>query len=187
MEAHLRERYKDLALIVVLAIIGICGFFLINLEESEVYPGPGGLSWRSLPFIYSGILLALVAIFAASTLLDIALLKKGHAAKSFLGAITPQSANRVTTLRRIAVFVGIIAYAWGLGAFGFALSTPVLLFVMFFVLGRMNFMENLVLAILGSLLMWCLFVGFLKLPISGDLWDPVTPVLNSLWKMTGLR
>ena len=118
MNPHLAERYKDPALIVVLTVIGIGGFALINLGETEIYEGPGGLSWRSSPFIYSGILLVLVAIFAASTIFDVVLMRKGRSPRTFLGDIKPTSSDQLTTLRRIAAFVMILVYAWALGAFG---------------------------------------------------------------------
>ena len=183
----LAERYKDLAVVAVLTVVGIGGFVWINPEETEIYPGAGGLTWRSLPFIYSGILLFLVALWGASTVLDISRLRNWKRPPSVLGMPKPASSTPVAQMRRVAAFVAILVYAWAIGAFGFALSTPVLLFTMLVVFGRRNMAENLAIALIGSLVCWVLFAGVLKLPLTGDLWDPLTPVLNDLYKMTGLR
>lgn len=183
----LTERYKDLALIVVLAIVGIGGFLTINFEETEIYPGAGGLSWRSIPFIYSAVLLFLVALWAASTLLDIVKLRNGEEPPTMLGMPEPKTSESIASFRRAATFVAIIVYAWCLERFGFALSTPVLLFALLWVFGRRDIRQNLIIALVGALVCWILFAGILKLPLTGDLWDPLTPILNDLYKATGLR
>ena len=186
-DQDLSERYKDLALIVGLTVLGVGGFLAINFEGRDIYPGPGGLTWRSLPFIYSGVLLLLVAIWAASTLFDIARLKRGEDAPSVLGMPEPKSSDATSNFRRYAAFFMILAYAWAIGAFGFALSTPVMLFVMLWVFGRNDLVQNLFVALVGALLCWILFAGILKLPLKGDLWDPLTLIRNDLYRMTGLR
>lgn len=186
-KTQLSERYKDLTLITALAVIGVGGYLAINFEETDIYPGAGGLSWRSLPFIYSGLLLLLLALWAGSTLLDISKLRRGAAAPSVLGMPEPKGSTPVAQRRRIAAFVALLAYAWSIGAFGFAISTPVMLFAMLWVFGRRDLRKNLILALIGALLCWILFAGLLKLPLRGDMWDPLTPLLHDLYGLTGLR
>jgi len=55
------------------------------------------------------------------------------------------------------------------------------------VLGRRNLVENLAVSLIGALALWLLFVGILKLPLSGQTWDPLTPLLNQLYALTGAR
>ena len=53
--------------------------------------------------------------------------------------------------------------------------------------GRRNLVENLAVSLIGALALWLLFVGILKLPLSGQTWDPLTPLLNQLYALTGAR
>lgn len=186
-KTQLSERYKDMVLVVVLAFVGIGGFLFINFEDNEAYASLGGLSWRSIPFIYSGLLLGLVGLMGLATVFDIMQLRKGLSAPSIFGAPEPTSSTLLSNWRRAISFVAIVVYAWGIGAFGFAISTVFLLFVMFVAFGRRNLLKNLITALIGSLVLWVLFVGILKLPMRGNIFDPVTPVLTSIYKSTGLR
>ena len=92
-----------------------------------------------------------------------------------------------TVVRRVLCVACILLYALGIETVGFALSTPLLLFAMLRILGRRHLGHNLALALVGGLLLWILFVGVLKLPMTGLVWDPVTPVLNDLYRLTGAR
>lgn len=187
MDPRLAEAAKDLALVVVLACVGVGGFLFINPAGVEVFDGPGGMSWRSLPFIYSGLLLFLVALLAASTFHDMQRLRRGREPLALLGAREPSGSDPQTTTRRVLTVACIFLYAASVEAFGFAISTPLLLFAMLTVLGRRNYKQSLLLALIGGLLLWILFVGVLKLPMTGLTWDPVTPVLDDLYRMTGAR
>ncbi|MEM1048149.1 MAG: tripartite tricarboxylate transporter TctB family protein [Pseudomonadota bacterium] len=187
MNGEVAERIKDLALAAVLALVGIGGFLFINPTGADYSAGPGGLTWRTLPFIYSGLLLFLVGLFAASTLYDLFLIRRGETARSLLGERPRVTGTFVSDSRRVATLVCLVAYAAALKPFGFAIATPVLLFAMLRVLGRRRYGQNLALAVIGGLLLWILFVGVLKLPMRGDFWDPLTPALNSLYAMTGAR
>lgn len=187
MNSARQERLKDLLLAAVLLVVAVGGFVFINPTGAEVTDGPGGLSWRTLPFLYSGALIVLVALFAASALLDLWLIGQGRAPRSLFGERPPVAANPVADARRIITLACLFAYAAAIKMFGFAIATPVLLFVMLRVLGRRNLLENLAVALIGALLLWILFVGILKLPLSGQTWDPLTPLLNDLYAMTGAR
>lgn len=180
------ERFKDLALAAALAVVGIGGFVFVGPSDM-VYPGPGGLTWRSLPFIYSGLLLALVALYVGSTVLDLLAMRRGRVPPALLGPRPPVQRDSVADMRRLATFGCILAYALALAPFGFAIATPVLLFAMLRVLGRRDLMRNAVVALVGGLLLWLLFVGILKLPLEGRTFDPLTPALNALYRATGAR
>ena len=187
MDPRLAETVKDLALAVALACVGAGGFLFVNPTGADVFEGPGGMTWRSLPFIYSGLLLFLVALLGASTLHDMLRLRRGREPLALLGERPPAASDRGTWLKRALTVAGIFLYAAGIEAFGFAISTPLLLFAMLAVLGQRNYGRNLLLALVGGLLLWVLFVGVLKLPMTGLAWDPVTPVLDDLYRMTGAR
>lgn len=181
------ERYKDLLLAAVLLFIGIGGFVFINPTGADVTDGPGGLSWRTMPFIYSGILLGLVALFVASTLFDLWLIKNGRPPRAIFGERPVVEGDPVSDTRRVLVVACLFAYAASIKAFGFAIATLALLFIMLRVLGRRQWLQNLVIALIGTVLLWLLFVGALKLPLAGEVWDPVTPVLNAIYAATGAR
>ena len=154
MDPRLAETVKDLALTVVLACIGVGGFLFVNPTGTDVFEGPGGMSWRSLPFIYSGLLLFLVALLGASTLHDMLRLRRGREPMALLGERPPDASDRGTWLKRALTVACIFLYAVGIEAFGFAISTPLLLFVMLAVLGQRNYGRNLLLALVGGLLLW---------------------------------
>lgn len=187
MESARRERLKDLLLAAVLLVVGIGGFLFVNPTGAAVHEGPGGLSWRSLPFLYSGLLLFLVAIFILSTVLDLWLIARGEAPRALLGERPPVTGDPVSDGRRVLTLICLVAYAAALKAFGFAIATFVLLFVMLRVLGRSAYVQNTLIALVGTLLLWVLFIGILKLPIEGNVWDPVTPFFKAIYAITGAR
>jgi hypothetical protein len=182
-----RARIADLFLVGVLTAVAIGGFVFINPTDAQVNTGPGGLSWRTLPYFYSGILLALVGLFAAATLYDLHLIARNERPRSLLGERVPDSRDPVTRWRRFATVAVLLAYAFGIEAFGFAIMTPLLLLVMFHILGRPDFWRNVAVALIGGLVTWILFVGILKMPLQGNFWDPLTPVLKYLFSLTGAR
>jgi Tripartite tricarboxylate transporter TctB family len=94
--------------------------------------------------------------------------------------------ERLTNMRRLATIVCLGAFVATLPLFGFAVTTPLLLFVLFYVFGRTSLAQNLVLAFVGGLALWVLFVGILKLPLRGTLWDPLTPFLSNFLRSMGL-
>ncbi|WP_420393145.1 tripartite tricarboxylate transporter TctB family protein [Acuticoccus sp.] len=181
------ERFKDLLLAGVLALVGVGGFLFINPTGAEVYPGPGGITWRTLPFLYSGLLLGLVALYALSTVRDLLALSRHREPPARLTERAPVRRQPVADARRVATLVALVAYAASIAPFGFAITTPVLLFAMLTILGRRGPASNLAIALVGAALLWVLFVGVLKLPMEGRTFDPVTPALNDLWRATGAR
>lgn len=187
MSVAVSERVKDLILAVFLAIAGLGGFAFINPSGVAVTFGPGGLSWRTLPFLYSGLLLGMVAIFSVSTIYDLILISRNKEPRALLGEPVPTPTAPITHIRRILTLACMIGFALALEPFGFAIATFVLLFLMLRILGRKKYLNNLATAGIGAFLLWVLFVGILKLPLAGNFWDPITPFLNQLYSLTGAR
>jgi hypothetical protein len=187
MKSEASERIKDIVTAAALLAVGVGGFLFINSKGAPVTEGPGGLSWRSLPFIYSGLLIGFTLIYAALSMIG---LVKALGAEG--GASRPSSPpaelahERLTNVRRLATVACLVAYAATLPMFGFAVTTPLLLFVLFYVFGRTSLAQNLMLALVGGLALWVLFVGILKLPLRGGLWDPLTPFLSNFLRSMGL-
>jgi Tripartite tricarboxylate transporter TctB family len=187
MNPERRERYKDLLLAAVLLFVGVGGFIFINPTGAKITDGPGGLSWRTLPFIYSGSLLCLVLLFIAATVYDLWLIHRKQAPRSILGSPPVVRHDPLADLRRVVTVGCLFGYAASIKLFGFAISTPVLLFVMLAVLGRRNWPANLSVSLIGAIVLWVLFVGVLKLPLTGEYWDPLTPLLEEFYAMSGAR
>ncbi|MEZ5842396.1 MAG: tripartite tricarboxylate transporter TctB family protein [Hyphomicrobiaceae bacterium] len=187
MRSDVADRIKDLVTALVLAGVAIGGFLFINPKGAAVTEGPGGLSWRSLPFIYSGLLLALTVVYASISMIGLrrALRNRMDAAVATLEH-PPLTDQRRTDLRRLATVACLVLYATTLPMFGFALTTPVLLLALFFVFGRTNLFANLTLSLLGGFLLWLLFVGILKLPLRGEVFDPLTPFMSNTLRAMGL-
>ena len=186
MQDAYRERLKDLVLAVVLVAIGIGGFLFINPQGADVTTGPGGLSWRSLPFIYSGLLIALSLIYGASTAIGLRRAIADANGTQHGSQIETRPGERKANGRRVATLIALVGYALALPLFGFAIATPLLLLAMFVVLGREGLASNIGLALFGGFLLWLLFVRVLKLPLRGDLWDPITPILSKIVGAIGL-
>lgn len=181
MSGAARDKARDLVLAGAIALFAIGGFVFVNPTGVEVFQGPGGLSWRSLPFLYSGLLLALTLLFAAATLRDLLLARRSGAAEAPRERTPPS-----VTLRRAATLAVLLLYVAGFTAFGFTLTTPLFLFCMFYVFGRTSLAGNLALALVGGAALWLLFVQILDLPLRGHLWDPVTPALSHALRALGL-
>lgn len=186
MTGAARDKAKDLALAGAIALFAVGGFVFVNPDGVEVFEGPGGLSWRSLPFLYAGLLLALTLLFAGDALRD--LLRADRAAPAERPAPEPAGgpSEAVINLRRLATLVVLLAYVAGFSAFGFTLTTPVFLFCMFYVFGRTSLAANAGLALAGSAALWLLFVHILNAPLRGAVWDPVTPALSQALRAIGL-
>lgn len=196
------EKSKDIALGVFILAIAAVGFLFINPTGAPVSDGAGGMSWRTMPFIYSGLLGLLAIFFIFGTFFgegaadsgegeapesETAARERGAGEPDIQGSEVERSrwGLSLTALRRIAVVLCLIAYSQALEAFGFALSTPIFLFVLLYVFGRTKLIENIAVSLVGGLALWLLFGYALKLPLRGDLWDPLTPALNAAMKAFG--
>ena len=92
---------------------------------------------------------------------------------------------QVSTVRRVAVIAALILYSESIGAFGFAMTTPLFLFAILYAFGRKKLVENVLVSVIGGVAFWVLFDLFLKMPLTGDVWDPVTPALAALFGAIG--
>ncbi len=193
------EKLKDTALGLMVLAFAIGGFLFVNPTDAPVAEGPGGMSWRTVPLIYSGLLLVLAVLFISITLLRGPIPTEVGAREPVGEAAGPDGEGdgepagpeperfglRLSTLRRVAVVVVLVIYSQALGAFGFAISTPVFLFVLLHVFGKSNVRENALVALIGGLLLWVLFAHLLHMPLRGDLWDPLSPALTGLMRSLG--
>ena len=188
---------QDLGLGALILVIAIGGFVFINPTGAPVTEGPGGMSWRSLPMIYSGLLLLLALIFIATTLFSPAKQPEDEeevieaAAESLVDNTTQetpeeqQKARRLSTIRRCAVVISLIVYSQLFDAFGFAMTTPVFLFAILYIFGRKKLIENLAVSLIGGVVLWVLFDYLLKMPLRGHVWDPLSPALTNLLRAFG--
>ena len=193
MQKEVNERVKDLVTVVLLLAVGVGGFLFINPKGAAITEGPGGLSWRSLPFIYSGLLIGLTLVYGLTSAYGLWRAVRngedgetGEAASPELRDEGDRKAARTADLRRVAVVVCLAAYALSLPMFGFIITTPVLLLVLFYAFGRTRLSHNLTLAIVGGAVLSLLFIGLLKLPLRGAVWDPATPSVSQLFRTLGL-
>ena len=133
------EKVQEILLGTFVLGIGIIGFVFINPTDAPVTEGPGGLSWRTVPFIYAGLLIALAVVFLAITIIrgpipvDEVTPEEAEydAEEEAMEAAAPHPTMfgvQIATLRRVAVIVALILYAQAMNAFGFAMTTPLFLF-----------------------------------------------------------
>lgn len=190
------DKTKDLAVGVAVLLFAIGGFVFVNPTHAPLTEGPGGLSWRTIPFIYSGLLLALAVIYLVITAvrgavpMEEATAEEAHAhAEADAEAHAPEPMRfgfRLSTIRRTAVIIALVVYSQAIGAFGFALSTPVFLYVLLHIFGRPRVRENAIVSVVGGLALWVLFDHLLKMPLRGDVWDPLSPALTAAFKAMGI-
>lgn len=186
MQNQVNERAKDLMTAAVLLAVGIGGFLFINPKGAAISEGPGGLSWRSLPFIYSGLLIGLTLIYGGLSALALVRALKNDGGSSAERSTAELARDQVNDLRRLATVACLVVFAATLPLFGFAVTTPLLLLALFYVFGRTDHAQNLLVAFIGGLGLWVLFVGILKMPPRGSLWDPLTPLLSNVLRSVGL-
>lgn len=192
MERHARTRadlwrcdgMKDLQTAIVLLAVAVAGFVFINPNGSSVYPGDGGLTWRTLPFGYAGFLGLLACVYIAQSIRKIRI-EMGQDRPT---PPTPEQAaeDRVVFIRRAISIALLLAFASLLKVFGFALMVPIFLFCLFRLYQRGPWTGDLGLSVGGGLALWVLFVPVLKMNLKGDIFDPLTPFLLTITKMAGL-
>lgn len=191
------EQLKEVAIGVFILAISVVGFVFVNPTDAAVTEGPGGMSWRTIPYIYSGLLMALAVLFLAITIfkgpIPVDSVTPAEAAVDADEQAREAAAPHPTWLglplslvRRIAVIAALIVYSQVIQAFGFALSTPVFLFLVLYIFGRTKLVENLLVSVIGGLVLWTLFAHLLKMPLAGSVWDPVSPALGAAFKALGV-
>jgi len=191
------EKLKEICVGIFVLAFSLVGFLFVNPTDAPVTEGPGGLTWRTIPFIYSGLLMALAILFLAITLLrgpipvDEITAEEAEAEAEEVAreAAAPHPmlfGMDVAVARRILVILLLILYAKAMEFFGFALTTPLFLFVVLFVFGRPKILENLLVALIGGVALWTLFAYLLKMPLEGHVWDPVTPAISQALHALGV-
>ncbi|MEV8468902.1 tripartite tricarboxylate transporter TctB family protein [Fluviibacterium sp. DFM31] len=180
---QISEGWKDLVTAVGLLVFALAGFLYINPNGSGVWPGPGGMTWRTMPFIYSSLLSVLSIIYVVQSILKI------RAERKLTRTPVPpeqQAENRLILFRRVATFAFLMAYVSLLRVFGFAIVTPIFLFALFRLYARGDWKGDAVISLVGAFALWLLFVRILHLNLKGYTWDPVTPFLLDALSMVGL-
>ncbi|MEM8854463.1 MAG: tripartite tricarboxylate transporter TctB family protein [Pseudomonadota bacterium] len=177
------EGAKDLVTAIGLFLFALGGFVFINLDGAAAYAGPGGVTWRTMPFIYSGALAFLSVLYMGQSILRI---------RREL-ALPPQSVNAeeaaeraLVLFRRVATLVLLVIYASLLKLIGFAILTPIFLFSLFRLYKNGTVLNDAGLSLVGGFALWVLFVRVLQLNLKGTWFDPVTPFLFSAFKAVGL-
>ncbi len=174
------EGRKDLLTALGLLLFAVGGFVFINPNGSGVFAGPGGMTWRTMPFVYAGLLVVFSLIYVVQS---VARIRAEVAADAGDG---PSANDKVVLVRRGATLGFLLAYVLLLRVFGFAVMTPLFLFALFRLYGRGHWRGDLGIALVGGLLLWGLFVRVLRLNLDGDVFDPVTPLLFGALRAVGL-
>ncbi|SIN76492.1 tripartite tricarboxylate transporter TctB family protein [Vannielia litorea] len=168
---------KDLVTAVALLCAAIGGFVFINPNGSSIYPGAGGLTWRTLPFIYAALLSALSVIYVIQS---VAKLRRDLAT----GQVAPvDSETRIVLFRRVGTLGLLLGFVSLLKVVGFAMVAPAFLFLLFRLYKRGPILGDAGISLCGALALWTLFVPILKLNLKGDVFDPLTPALLGLIKI----
>lgn len=190
-------KLKEIAIGVFILGISVVGFLFINPTNAPVAEGAGGLTWQTIPLIYSGLLMALAILFLAITIIrgpipveeitpEETKFEEEEEAEEAAAPHPMLFGFQLSTVRRVAVIVALIVYSQAMDAFGFAMTTPIFLFLLLYIFGRMKFRENFLVALIGGTIMWVLFAYLLKMPLEGKIWDPLTQVLTDALRALGI-
>ena len=177
------EGKKDLVTALGLLAFAIGAFVFINADGAVVYPGPGGISWRTMPFAYAGGLCILSLIYIAQSWAKI-VAERAETAEAPNPALAEEA--RLIARRRWVTLGLLLTYAGTLRLVGFAIVTPVFLFLLFRLYARGSWRGDLAVSFIGGLALWVLFVRILRLNLKGTWFDPVTPFLLDALKSVGL-
>lgn len=177
------EGVKELLTAIGLLAFAIVGFVFINPNGSGIYPGAGGMTWRTLPFFYSGALTCLALLYIVQSLLQI---RRERGVEPAVLDPAAAAEARVVAFRRIVTLGLLLGYAMLLRVFGFAIMTPLFLFGLFQLYGRGKPAGDAGISLIGGLALWVLFVAILKLNLKGTFFDPVTPFLLKITSLVGL-
>ncbi|MDC0738300.1 tripartite tricarboxylate transporter TctB family protein [Cognatishimia sp. SS12] len=179
----LSDAQKDLLTALCILVFALGGFFFINSEGASVYPGDGGLTWRTLPFIYSGLLTGLSLIYLTQSFHK---MRAEDAGAPKARDAAEERTERIVWVRRIGSLLLLLAFAMTLKVFGFATVVPIFLFLLFRLYQRGRWQTDLMLSIGGGFLLWVLFVPVLKMNLKGGALDVLTPILLKALKAVGL-
>lgn len=177
------EGGKDLLTAIGILIFALCGFIFLNPEGRSAFAGSDGMTWRTMPLIYTSLLAGLGAIYFWQSVRKIKL-ERGLE----LAHVTAQerAEDRLILFRRVAAIGILLIYVTLMNEFGFAITTPVFMFLLFRLFKRCPWPGDALISLVGSSVLWVLFVRILHLNLKGDTWDPVTPFLLGILKALGI-
>jgi len=172
-----QEKTKDLLLAFGLLVVGIVALIVINASTEETsIASAAALTYAAMPTIYAWVLIALVALFMATTLRAMWVerlavqrdeeddtVAPGDEAQ---GDVETLGVRRKTILLRIwGTLVVLLAYVLLLEYVHFMILTALFLFVMFLVFGQRSIKKIAAVSICGGAAFYFLFIYILKTPI----------------------
>lgn len=165
----MRKRLGELIMSAVFVAVGLIAILVMQTQTSSALANTGATTFRTFPTAYGILIIALAGFNFISALLKG--LKEDREAKAAgLPTYEEPSAEekkekRTGDLRTAGMFVLTLAMALLLKKVNFALLVFVFLFLSFFLLGQKKVWVNLIVAAVGSAVVYATFVFFLKLPL----------------------
>ena len=172
----IQEKKKDLLLALGLMAVGIVALIVINAtaEEGRI-ASAAELTYAAMPSIYAWLLIALVALFMATTFRamwverqvqhneeDKTVAPRGEAQDD---AKALPIRRKTILLRTLGTLVMLLAYVLLLEYVHFMILTTLFLFVMFLVFGQRSIKKIAVVSICGGIAFYLLFIYALNMPI----------------------
>lgn len=175
---------KDLVTAICILLFAIGGFVFINSDGANVYPGEGGITWQTMPFVYAGLLLLLGVIYAVQSYKKI----QQEMATPLSIQVNAQDVDdqKKIWFRRIGSLILLLIFVSLLKVLGFAIMAPLFLFSLFRLYQRGDWKGDLIISFIGGICLWFLFVPILHMNLKGEDLDPVTPFLLNSLKAVGL-
>ena len=165
--ATFRDRLKDLALAIALAVLGALGYLHIRQEVASGLLEQQDITFATLPSVWCGLLVALSLVYAASVVIDLVRLRARAAEEGRDDAVetAPPRVERRLIVRILVTVVALVGFAALLGEAPFFLLVVAFLAVTLLAYGRPARWQTLVLAVAGGVAFHVLFVWILKLPL----------------------
>jgi hypothetical protein len=167
----INSKIKDLILAGGLMGVGLVAFLtIITTEEQTRIEGADALTFATLPMIYSGLLMALVGLFAANTLRSLLVERRAVPGKKTETAPNDDDesdriAPATIAFRTLATLAVLVIYVVLLEYVDFLILTTLFLAVMFVVYGQRSVTRIAVVSLLGGAGFYGLFIHLLHLPI----------------------
>lgn len=162
-----RDRLKDLALAIALAVLGVLGYLHIGQEVASGLLEQQDITFATLPSVWCGLLVVLSLVYAASVVIDLARLRAHAAGERREGAAKaePPRVESRLIVRILVTVVALVVFAALLGEAPFFLLVVAFLAVTLVAYGRPARWPTLALAVAGGAAFHVLFVWMLKLPL----------------------
>lgn len=154
---------KDIIMALSLIIIGIGCFFTYNPSESPLEVGTDGMTFATYPLGVAVLLLCLSSIYLIISIKNYILIKNNNDQK--INLLKNIFSNKDLYIKRTGSVILLIIYAYFLGKLNFLLTTAFFLFVAFYLYDRRDYLNMLIISLIGSACLYMLFVYFLKLQL----------------------